>query len=175
DYGALVTPSALGLDAAPVQLGETLDQRETDAEPALAPADGSLPLDEQIEDAGEELGGDAHPVVGNAQPRLAALVRHVHVDAAPPRGELERVPQQIDDDLLDPRGVSEDPRGHAVEGDDVLPGAAALPHRSQRALRRFAQVQRLEIEHDLAAQHPAHVEEIVDEAPQTAHPPRDDR
>ena len=50
---------ARGGDAPAVHLDELLDERQADPEPALGAGHRAVPLGEEVEDAGQELGRDA--------------------------------------------------------------------------------------------------------------------
>src|SRR5262245_47134890 len=80
--GALVVSRAAGLDGTAMKLGDALHQREADAEAALLTVEGSRPLHEEIEHAGEQVRRDAHAVVGHAQDRLVAFTVDLDPDRA---------------------------------------------------------------------------------------------
>ena len=89
-----------------VQLDQAAHQRETDAQSALRAVDGVLGLDEQIEDAREQLAIDAGAFVRDREHGLTALGGDGHVHRLLRRGELQGVGDEIADDLLDAHGIA---------------------------------------------------------------------
>jgi hypothetical protein len=90
------------------------------------------------------------------------------------RGELERVSDQVRDDLLDPRLVGVDPdRIEAALQAMSAETARGLEH-CERTRHHGGQVDRAALEHDLAHDRAPGVEQIVGEAREMLHLPRDD-
>ena len=67
-FAAFAKPVTIRDHRTSVQLDETLDERQADAEPAFLARERALALHEQIEDARKQLGRDAAPVVAHAEP-----------------------------------------------------------------------------------------------------------
>ena len=91
---------------------------------------------------------------------------HVHGDVTVPLGELHRVRHQVPDHLLQPLGVAAD-RGQGVVHRGVdrdLLGFRRRPDDVDGRVRDFAHVHRFHVETQLAADHPRHVEQILDQA-----------
>jgi trehalose 6-phosphate synthase len=100
-----VSRLAAGGQPAAVGLGHLGGDRQADA----AAGDlGRLPAPpEPVEDAGQVLGGDALAGVGDLQHRLAARRTGADGDVAARRGELQRVGEQVRDQLVQPVRVGE--------------------------------------------------------------------
>jgi hypothetical protein len=84
-----------------VQLGESLDERETDTESTRRAIRCRLGLKEQIEHSGQVFGRDATSVVADFEHRLGALARRAHADVPTRR----RVRRGIDEAAAAPYGV----------------------------------------------------------------------
>ena len=106
---ALPQAVAPHLDAAAVELDEAPHDREPDAEAPLGPVERPLGLREGLEDARDHLGRDADPAVAHVQHRLLADALGAHLDPPARLRVLDRVGQQVDQHLLEPRGVDVDP------------------------------------------------------------------
>jgi hypothetical protein len=91
-----------------MQRDEFLDDGETYAEPR--PHDFGFGLEEGLEQVLEFGGRDAFAGIAHLHRDQVVLGHHLHADLAAPRRELQRVRQQIGDDLLDTLGVADD--GH---------------------------------------------------------------
>src|SRR5207249_8761829 len=90
-----------------------LDQAAGDGEPepeAGLPLrrPGGVRLAEGVEDVGMEVGADALARVAHGDARQPVLAFQRYLDAAAPGRELERVAQEVPDDLLQPLGVAVD-------------------------------------------------------------------
>ena len=101
---------ALGGDAPAVHLDELLDERQADAEPAFGAGHRPVPLGEEVEDAGQQLGRDAHARVPDLDDDVVALAPGREPDAAPGVGILRGVRQEVDEDLLEPQRVGLEPQ-----------------------------------------------------------------
>jgi TerC family integral membrane protein len=97
------------VDQALVRADQFGDDGEADA--AAGDAGGRLAAPEPVEDQRKLGGGDAGPGVGH--PQLRPVAGRPGRERHPPagRGELEGVPQQVHDDLPQPRGVRQDRDG----------------------------------------------------------------
>ena len=94
-----------------VQLDEMAHDREAEAEAAILTRARALRLAEAIEDVRQELHTDAGARVRNDDARLAWPRLEGHVDAAARRRELDRVRQEVPDDLLEPVRIDQGGRG----------------------------------------------------------------
>lgn len=160
------SPSLWTSIAPPWKLDELMHEREPDPEAALAAIERGVGLDEELEDPRAGLVVDPSPVVAHADDHLAVRVAGLDLDVAALRRVLDRVGQEVVEDLDDPRGVAVDPEraladlgsegepalveGLAVLGDDVADEAPELDD-------RLSQV-------DLPLGHAGDVEEVVEEA-----------
>src|SRR5713101_8445710 len=104
ERGPLVL-AALRPDATAVQLDELLADRESEPGTAGAAGDGVVELLERLEQVGEVVVADADPRVGDAHPDRVRLGHDADEDP-PLGGKLDRVGQQIEQDLLDLRAIA---------------------------------------------------------------------
>src|SRR3989454_1054997 len=104
ERGPLVL-AALRPDAAAVQLDELLADRESEPGAAGAAGDGVVELLERLEQVREVVLADADPRVGNAHPDRVRLGHDADEDPSL-GGKLDRVGQQIEQDLLDLRAIA---------------------------------------------------------------------
>src|SRR5580765_8058631 len=109
ERGAFARPVARRARRAAVELGEPAHQGEADAEAAFSPVERLVALDEELEDARLQRLG--HPDSGIADLEHGVMAGPADAYADRPAGwsELERVSDQVRDDLLDPRLVGVDP------------------------------------------------------------------
>ena len=107
---------ARGVHGAAVQLGEPPHQREADTETAARAVDGVVRLHEQVEDLRQHVGRDADALVGDAQHGVVAFAPDEHADDAVAARELERIGNQVADDLLEAHRVAVDPDGLGAPG-----------------------------------------------------------
>ena len=166
----MAEPGALRDDGAAVQIDERLGNREAEPEPAEGLRDGAAALLERIENPRQRLGRDADAGIGHADlKRRRAVVRH-HPrgdgDAAAFRGELERVLQQVPEDLRQPRGIGAD--DHRAAREVALPrqlfaAEVAFARGLQRVLEQRREVDALQPQLQLAARDAGEVEQVVDE------------
>ena len=159
-------PALSARDRAAVQLDEVPHDREPEAEPAVHARGRAVGLPEALEDVRQELGRDA--LAGVARPTISTCEftrRERDLHAAALRRELDRVRQQVPDDLLQPVGVAGDERrraGRARLEADAL-GVGGGPHRLDRRLDHGRELDRLHVEPQLAGDDPRHVEQVLDE------------
>ena len=88
-----------------MERGQAAHQRETHAEPFLDALRQPVGLRERLEDAPEHLGPDPDAVVPDAHHRLPVVARDRQVDVTGPGRVLGRVAQQVEEDLLQTRGI----------------------------------------------------------------------
>ena len=123
EAAALPRAGAGGLDGAVLQLDQPPDQREPDAQPALRPVEAALALDEQIEDVREQVRRDAHARVLHLEECVGPSAPDGHANAAAGLRVLERVGEQVGDDLLEPHAVGVDPHRHRLDAQRDAPGS----------------------------------------------------
>ena len=162
------------MHGAAVQLGQPPYQREPDAQAAARAVDGVVRLHEQVEDLRQHVGRDADALVGDAQHRVVAFAADEHADHAFAARELERVGNEIADDLLEPHRVAADPHGLGHEVDAPLVVRVARGDGADRRLDRFREVHRHALQHDLAGDRAADVEQVVHQARHVHHLALDD-
>src|SRR5207247_5212084 len=101
--------TALRPDLAAVELGELLADRQPEPGPARAPGDRVVQLLERLEQAREVFLADADARVRH--PHAHGLRLGLHADEHPAlRRELDRVRQEVQEDLLHLRPVRDEPR-----------------------------------------------------------------
>src|SRR5919109_5539282 len=98
---------ALDPDPAAVELDETLGKGEAETG-ALALLHADIGLVKLLEDPLSFLGDDARTRVGHRHPHFAVDTRRGDDDAASLRRELDRVREQVEDDLADAALVAVD-------------------------------------------------------------------
>ena len=99
------------MHAAAVQFGEAPHQRQPDAEAAAGTVDGVVRLHEQIEDLRQHVGRNADALVGNTQHGVIPLAPYEDAHDSLAARELERIGNQVADDLLEAHGVAAHPDG----------------------------------------------------------------
>ena len=174
EHAALPRARAARLHAAAVKLDELADQREPDAEAARGPLRRLIALHEEVEDARQQVGAHAHAAVAHAQQGLAALDAGPDADGAAGGRELERVADEVGDDLLQPRGVPGHPHRAAVDRDVVTLGDARRAQGGHGAPRGGQQVHGTGLEDDLAGHHAPDVEQVVHQPREVLGLPGDD-
>src|SRR2546430_15984608 len=102
EYGAVAIVYAPPL----VELDQPLDEREPDAEAALATIEAALALHEELEHARQELGVDAAAVVLDRDGSDAFAGHGGKPDAPALAGVLGSVVQQVGDHLREARKVA---------------------------------------------------------------------
>ncbi len=90
-----------------MQFHEVFDDGETEAEAAVFPRRGTVLLGEPLEDAWDELLLDAYAGIPHRNAGVVLIPSSV-ISTARPWRELDRIGQQIPDDLLETRGISPD-------------------------------------------------------------------
>ena len=112
-----------GMHAAAVHFGQPLHQREADAQAAARAVDGVVRLHEQIEDLRQHLRRDADALVDHAHHGIVAFAADEHAHRALALRELERVRQQVADDLLEAHGIAVHPHGLGHQVDAPMIGS----------------------------------------------------
>ncbi len=186
DVDREVERAALARDAAALrgqravhELGEAPADREPESRPAVAPGDRHVDLAERPEQPAHGLGRDADAGVADGDRDLPAArrVTPAALDRMPAEaqlhlaggGELERVREEVDDDLADAPGIAEDARRqlvvHRVDQLDVVVGRRR-GEQVERPLDRAPEVHRLGVQLDLAGLDLGEVEDVVDDRQQ---------
>ena len=157
-----------------MQLDQPAHQRKSHAEPAGAAVERALALHEQIEDARQQRARNADAGVAHVEQRLVAIAPDADLDMPAGRRVLERVGQQIADDLVDARGIGVDPDRRRVQLELVLLHGAGDFERRRGALHQRREIQRMARQADLARDHARHVEQVFHHVREVARLPRDD-
>src|SRR6185295_12742316 len=90
---------ALGANAAAVQFHEVADDREAEAQSAILPAGSDVGLAEPLEHVRDELRMNADAGIADHDLDIASVAAHREIDHAVSRRELDRVREQVPDDL----------------------------------------------------------------------------
>ena len=169
---------ALDVDAAAHALDQHLCDGEPESRPRIRGSGAVLLLGERLEGVREELLAHARAVVlaGEAvagDSSLAAELGEARADVAARPGELDRVREDVREDLLDVGRAADDAhvvdlRAHRVgeEVDAALDGLDLGDHAA--LVRKLVDVEALLGELDVAALELAHVEDVVDDREQVA-------
>ena len=149
-----------------VQRRDLLGDREPQPEPAPRAERVAVDLAERIEDARQEVRGDPAAAVLDVDHDRSLLPRDGDGDPAAGIGELHGVREQVVEHLAQARLVGldlgEDRRPAALE--PGLPGERGGRDRLERAAQHALEVERAQIEVELAADRAGHVEQIADQA-----------
>src|SRR5262245_43985505 len=132
ELAALAEPGAGRLGGAAVEFNDAADEGQAEAEPAWLLVEPPLRLHEEIEDPRQDRRHDADAVV--AHPHHGAR-RCIDVqrdpDASTRVRELDRVPEQIAEDLFEPARIAVHPDGMLAECDrQLLPARVELGTRA---------------------------------------------
>src|SRR5439155_20822701 len=121
-------------------------------------------LREPVEDVREKGGCDALAVVGDENTQVGAEIFHTYVDPPVPWRELDRVRQQVPDDLLQPVAVTTGFK-HVwnVDRDRDPLRLGGRPQRVERAIDDAANVDGGHFQKHLAVDDPRHVEDVLDQ------------
>src|SRR5665647_2905485 len=98
--GATASEYAVDRDAAAVDLGDVLDDREAEASPAEVAAASLVDAVEALEEPRQVLARDPLPLVGDAHDDLVAALLERDDDGAALGAVLHRVVDEVDDGLL---------------------------------------------------------------------------
>jgi hypothetical protein len=113
----------------------------------------------------QELRLDADAGVGHGDLDLRLRAGERHPNAPAPRGELDRVRQQVPDGLLEPAGIAVHRTGGGIER-GLQPQVLRFRrgrHRLDRGAHHLHRQQLVDVEADLAGGDAAHLEELVDQ------------
>ena len=165
ELASLAGPVAVGGHAAVVQLDQRPDQGQSDSQSAARARQGLIGLGEQVEHLGQQLGGDADPVVADADRSTSRPDCSAVKAILPPSGGVFRgVVQQVGEHLGQPRRI--DFQEHRLVGQRdrqvMLIVLDQRPAGLDGQLDHLRQLDRLLLEVDLAAGDPRNVEQVVD-------------
>src|ERR1700745_4249428 len=105
-----------------MQLDEPADEREAEPHPTLRAVQCLSALGEDLEDLRQQLWLDSLTVVADAKLRLLADAVERNLDLAACLGVLDRVLEQIGDDLLEAHGIAVDEERSAAEMNEMARG-----------------------------------------------------
>jgi hypothetical protein len=167
DRHAGAGPGARHVDRSAVELDQATHQREAYTEPAFFATHAfAVALIEKFEDVRELVRRQSGAAILHLQDGSRRFLGHGHGDERAGRAVGERIDEQVDDDLLDPRRIAFHPDRLAATFERVLRGAAGRAHRRDGIARTRVEIQRLMNERDLAGDRASHLEQIVDHPPQ---------
>ena len=162
---ALALAGALGGHGASMQLDEVANESEPDAEAALGAGAPALALLEAVEDDRQQLGADAGAGIADDDLEVRADPPQGELDAAVSRRELDRVHQEVPDDLLQTVRVAVERAGARID-QRLQPeplGLERRPHRVERRFQHPREIDRADVEPHLAADDAGDVEQVVDQ------------
>ena len=153
-----------------MHLGERFDHGQPDAQAPLGSGQRAVSLGEELEDVRQKLGPDPLPSVAYADHDFAISPLGTQADVASLFRILDRVREQIRDDLLQPRRVGVDPERAPVErdGDLVALGSEEVLNRIDGLIDRRRRLKTFLSQLDLALRHARDVEQVVDQAARAA-------
>ena len=159
---------ALGPHLPAVQLDQLAHQREADAGPLVAARRRVVHLREAVEDPLELIGGNPHPGVRHRKVHAARLAPHRQLDPPARLRELQRIPDQVHQHLVERIRISVKPL-HRLQRSALEPHAlalrqpaSALDHVAHQPRRIQAQPAHLQ----LAALDLRQIQQIVDQLQQ---------
>ena len=168
--GGAFAGRALDSDRAAQELAQALADREAEPRAAVPARRRRVSLRERREQLGEALGVDPDAGVvdgeGHLHPLLVERRRHDVHGHAPLRRELDRVAEQVPQDLSHPAGVGDDRRRAPVR--DLVAGLEPLldrrgGHLGQGVLDDAGDVDRLGLDLELARLDLREIEDVADE------------
>ena len=115
---------------------------------------------------GSRSGRDSDARVLHLEERVGPVGSDGHPNGAADRRVLERVGEQVSDDLLEPHAVGVDPHRHRLDTQAMRLGLARRGERADRAPRDLGQIYGCAVQEDLAGHHAPHVEQVVDQSPE---------
>ena len=154
-------------DAAAVQLDDLPREREAEPEPAVPAARRRIGLAEPVEDVGQKIRRDALAGVARRSARRRVLLRVSRTSIRPPaRVNFTAFDSTFQIACCSRSGVAVDERQAVVEiarAIAICLAAAAGATTSMRGLHDVADVDRLHLEPQLAADDARHVEQVLDQ------------
>jgi hypothetical protein len=120
---------------------------------------------------------DAFAAVPDAEDGVAVLALHRDVDAAAGRRVLDRVREEVRDDLFQPDRVGLDHRlpGAGADRQGQVPRLGAAADQRHAVPGHVVQIDERPVQHDLPRRDARDVEEVVDELAEVARLAGDDR
>src|SRR5262249_29380705 len=164
---ALAFSRARGLDRPAMQLDQVFDESQAEAEAAVPSGARRVGLVEAFKDIGHEITADAFARVAHADANVWVHALQPHFDATSLRRELDRVGEEVPDDLLQPDGVAGDLAnfiGPVSPERDVLRCRGRVDRLSRLRYHRD-QVHGADGESELTADDAGSVEQVIDQTP----------
>ena len=149
----------------PVELDEVADDGQPEPEAAVGPRPASADLRKVIEDVSKRVRLDADPGVTHDELGVIAVTVQRDIDAATGRGEFHGIREQVDDDLLEARGIAKDEADVRVEAAaerELLRADVAL-ERIDGISDEGNELDGLLVEMELAGLDPSDIEEVIDQ------------
>src|SRR5690606_9797966 len=148
-----------------MELGEVPHDGQAEPEAVARARPLGLELTEGLEDVRELVRGDALPGVLDGEDGVRAAALDGDGDPATRRRELERVADEVEDDLPQSLWVAQDGKGVLAVGrerDSLLLGLGA--ERFDRGFDELGEVEGPRLDRELAGHDARDVEELLDEA-----------
>ena len=163
--GAEAFAGTFGRDGAAVELDEMADDGEAEAETAVAASGPRIRLTKTLEHVGQEIGRDAGTGVDDGDLDSGVHARHAQRDRARFGRELNRIGQQVPDDLLQPIRIGDDRRqlGLVARLEAEGLGAQRRAHRFNGGADDFFNADGTRLQTQLAGNRARHVEQIVNQ------------
>ena len=171
ELAAAIHPVAPRGDRPAVQRHQALHQGEPETEAAVSPVRSAAALDEEIEDARQQLRPNADAVVADAHDDLLALPLRGDDDVPRLPRVLRRIRQQIRKELREAHPIAVDAQPLTRQLDAQVM-AAFLQQRADdlhRLLEGFRKLHRSPPQLELPTGNARHVEEVVDEPREVRH------
>ena len=147
-----------------MQAGQGAGDGEAQARARIGLGELALDLFEWLAEPPQRIRRDADAGIGDHENDRIRQHVAAHGDPAFVRGELHRVRQQVDEDLLDGAAVGEDGNGASdigIQRQALVLGAPG--HHAQRLRQELRQVELLHVELHAAGLDLRHVEDVVDD------------
>src|SRR5262249_6667469 len=176
--GAPTGPFAPGGNRSAMELHEVASDRETDPEPTLGPRRRAVGLAKTLEGTLQKL--RLHPPSGVGDADLEVIVQPAKIHGDPPANgsELDRVGDEVPDDLLEAVGISDD-SSFAGAQTFIRPalyvlGLGRRPHRLDGRVDHVRKNRGAQLEPELAGDDPGDIEQVVDQLGLSEHVALDD-
>src|SRR5581483_5124454 len=153
-----------------MELDDHPHERETDAESRPLPRERTVSLHEHLEDARQERRRNADPAVAHAKDDRIAAPREAEPDETTRRAELDRVVEEMDDDLDETSEIALHAKPFRAETQPDLQalGVDQRLHHLERLLHDRRHLDRLAPDPEVPASEPGDVEHVLDHVAQRA-------
>ena len=141
-------PVALRLDPASMLLDETPHERQAESQPSLASIQRAWPLDEGLEEPGNELLSQTLAIILDHEPDAAIVFSGLEPEVSARRRVLRRIREQVGDHLRQPIGIPQHRKagsGH-VRFEHVPPPLDERGRRLHRPGDHGGELERLAVE-----------------------------